>query len=280
MPAPPVRTIRGGSPTKKRLACTKSERRRPPRLGKPSARILHSPTLHALASGGFLAYRAAAAGTGCGTGGTQRNGRRRCGTTSIARRTPSTSQSGCPPRLTTATRGSARDACPAPSTSTMPPSKGIMYPRPKNLVLAVLLLVAALPAASCGPILDYVAMTYTGPPPQKVNLVAETVIIRRIFADASGRIQRMMVDRERYLASEPHSIDRVVKVLPHEVLDAVSALNLQVGDRIQISTRFPGLHGGGRPRPVRSGLALRQVQRVPARGARADGSREDRAVTP
>ena len=120
-----------------------------------------------------------------------------------------------------------------------------MYPRPKNLVLAVLLLVAALPAASCGPILDYVAMTYTGPPPQKVDLVAETVIVRRISADDSGRIRRMYVDRERYLKSDPHSIDRVVKVLPHEVPDAVSALNLQAGDRIQISTRFQGYTEAG-----------------------------------
>lgn len=120
-----------------------------------------------------------------------------------------------------------------------------MYPHPKNLLLALLLCAAALPAAGCERVLNYVTNTYSGPAPQKVDLVAETVIVRRISTDESNRIQRMFVDRERYLASDPHSIDRVLQVLPHEVLDAVSALNLQVGDRVRISTRYQGYAEAG-----------------------------------
>ena len=122
---------------------------------------------------------------------------------------------------------------------------GHMHARSSKLLIALLLCAAALPAAGCEPILNYVTKSYTGAPPQKVDLVAETVIVRRISADDSGRIRRMYVDRERYLKSDPHSIDRVVKVLPHEVPDAVSALNLQAGDRIQISTRFQGYTEAG-----------------------------------
>jgi hypothetical protein len=120
-----------------------------------------------------------------------------------------------------------------------------MYPHRKNLLLALLLCAAALPSAGCEPIVNVVTKSYTGPLPQKVDLVAETVIIRQISNDESNRIQRMYVDRERYLKSEPHSIDRVVRVLTHEVLDVVIPLNLKVGDRIRISTRSQGYTESG-----------------------------------
>lgn len=120
-----------------------------------------------------------------------------------------------------------------------------MHARSTKLLIALLLCAAALPAAGCERVLNYVTNSYTGPAPQKVDLVAETVIIRRISSDESSRIQRMFVDRERYLASDPHSIDRVVQVLPYEVLGAVSALNLQVGDRVRISTRYQGYAEAG-----------------------------------
>lgn len=120
-----------------------------------------------------------------------------------------------------------------------------MNARYRKLLAALLVCATALPVAGCDPVLNFVTNSYTGVPPQKVDIVAETAIIRRLSNDESNRIQRMLLDRERYLASDPHNINRVVQVLPHEVLDAVSALHLRNGDRIRISTRYQGYAEAG-----------------------------------
>lgn len=98
-------------------------------------------------------------------------------------------------------------------------------------------LVAAFAAGGCdSPI---------APDPARADIVGEEVIVRIAYADAEGKIYSLIVDRTRFLPSQPHSIDRVVQVRPAERAGEVEALRPGVGDRLRVSTRFLHLEEAG-----------------------------------
>jgi hypothetical protein len=79
---------------------------------------------------------------------------------------------------------------------------------------------------------------YTGPPPSKADIVAETVIVRTARKQAETGISFFHVDRVRLLNTSPHDINRVVEVTSRDVQPVVEQLGVQVGDTLRISTRY------------------------------------------
>lgn len=98
---------------------------------------------------------------------------------------------------------------------------------PAGLLLAIV--VAAI--SGC----DFLNVTgeYRGPSPERIGLLAEEVIVRRI--ESNG--ERLIVDRVRY-TSDPHNVNRVVSVNPVTLKSQTDALNLRAGDHLVISTEF------------------------------------------
>jgi hypothetical protein len=107
----------------------------------------------------------------------------------------------------------------------------------KKLLLVALLVLAASSAA-CNPAGFLLLDTYTGPGPETVSLTDETVIVHIVEAIGGTDAQNFYVDRVRYLEEAPNNINRVVQVTSREITTPVRALNLAVGDRIRISTRY------------------------------------------
>lgn len=83
------------------------------------------------------------------------------------------------------------------------------------------------------------------PDPSRADIAGEEVIVRIAYADAEGKIYSLIVDRTRFLQSQPHSIDRVVQLRTVERADEVVALRPVVGDRLRVSTRFLHLEEAG-----------------------------------
>lgn len=107
----------------------------------------------------------------------------------------------------------------------------------KKLLLAAVLVLAAS-SAGCKPTVGFLLSAYTGPGPDPVGLTDETVIVRIVDPIAGTDIQNFYVDRVRYLEDAPNNINRVVQVTSREIAGPVRAMNLAVGERIRISTRY------------------------------------------
>jgi hypothetical protein len=98
-------------------------------------------------------------------------------------------------------------------------------------------LVLAL-APACGSIADSLLNTYTGPGPSQDDLSGEVAIVRTVRVQPETGIQSFFLDRERFLTTAPHDINRVVLVTARDVQPAVTPMELKVGDRVRISTTF------------------------------------------
>jgi len=109
---------------------------------------------------------------------------------------------------------------------------------------AVLLTLVVLSAAGCKVHPAELVGGYGGPNPQRVPIVEEVVVVRALFRGPGGGVSSMYGDRVRYIETEPHNVNRVVQIEPRELQSTVEALNLKVGDRIRISTRFVGYTDG------------------------------------
>jgi hypothetical protein len=107
----------------------------------------------------------------------------------------------------------------------------------RMLRASVFALVVAL-VAGCGSIVASVLDVYTGPEPDREDITEETVIIRRVQTQPETGIQFFLVDRERYVASAPHSINRIVEITSRDMQPEVAAMQLQAGDRVRVSTDF------------------------------------------
>jgi hypothetical protein len=106
----------------------------------------------------------------------------------------------------------------------------------KLLVAAVLVLTAS--TAGCESTAAFFLNAYTGPGPDRTDLNAETVIVRQVTTFDDIKAQNFYVDRVRYLEDAPNNINRVVQVTSREIAGPVRAMNLAVGERIRISTRY------------------------------------------
>ncbi|MEW5927645.1 MAG: hypothetical protein AB1941_09175 [Gemmatimonadota bacterium] len=93
-------------------------------------------------------------------------------------------------------------------------------------------------AAGCDSVVGSLIPVYDGPTPVRDDISSETVIIRKIDAQPGTGIQFFLVDRERYLSSAPQNINRVVEVMSRDIQPTVTAMQLRVGERVRVSTRF------------------------------------------
>lgn len=103
---------------------------------------------------------------------------------------------------------------------------------------SALLGLAVIVAPGCDGILATLSNTYTGTPPSREDITNETVVVRRVRAQAETGIQFFLVERERFLTTDPHDIDRVVEVTSRDIQPMVTPMRLAAGDRIRITTRF------------------------------------------
>jgi hypothetical protein len=94
-------------------------------------------------------------------------------------------------------------------------------------------LVGVLAVAISGCDLAEITGGYSGPLPEKVGLVAEEVIVRRIESEG----EHLIVDRVRF-ATDPHNVNRVISVNTSALKGQTDALNLKVGDHVVVSTEF------------------------------------------
>ncbi|HEV2148819.1 MAG TPA: hypothetical protein VGR37_15550 [Longimicrobiaceae bacterium] len=109
-----------------------------------------------------------------------------------------------------------------------------MKSNPTQVLRLALVGVALVLAQGCESILGI----YRGPEPSRESIVGETVIIRWVSGQPETGIQRFYVDRERYLTSAPHNINRIVEVTSRDIQPAVAEMQLKVGERVRISTTF------------------------------------------
>lgn len=79
---------------------------------------------------------------------------------------------------------------------------------------------------------------YTGTPPNRADIVAETVIVRIVSEQPGTGIQFFHVDRVRLLKTKPHDINRIVEVMSRDIQPVVKQLEVKVGDTLRISTRY------------------------------------------
>lgn len=88
-------------------------------------------------------------------------------------------------------------------------------------------------------VLGIVSQAYRGPVPEREPIVEEVVIVRSITSWSQG--VQIVADRVRYLeGGKPHDVNRVVRVQTANQ-ELVTPLNLEVGDRVVISTDFAGI---------------------------------------
>ncbi|HYW08038.1 MAG TPA: hypothetical protein VE913_13840 [Longimicrobium sp.] len=111
------------------------------------------------------------------------------------------------------------------------------------------LVLSALLGAACsglGAILPH----YTGPRPAQDPISAERVVVRRTIPRVgSPEVGGFYADRLRFVdAGQPHDVNRVVNVDAGDLLPQLSALGIQVGDTLRISTRYFGTYTEGLPR--------------------------------
>jgi hypothetical protein len=102
---------------------------------------------------------------------------------------------------------------------------------------------ALMPA--CGSIADSLLNTYTGPRPSQDDISSEIAIVRTVEVQPGTGIQSFFLDRERFLTTAPHDINRVVLVTARDVQPAVTPMQLEVGDRVRISTEFISFREAG-----------------------------------
>lgn len=131
--------------------------------------------------------------------------------------------------------------------------------RVRALARLALLGSVSLWLAGCSDIMYAVTGAYRGPQPVAEGLSREEVVIRRVTSVASN--PAFVIDRVRYVqAGDPHDINRAAIVVATDATRAqVSALDLQPGDRVILSTTFnrvttesgslsiPNWPGPGRP---------------------------------
>ena len=117
--------------------------------------------------------------------------------------------------------------------------------KPRHLFRAAFVAFAVAAAPGCDSVLASLSGTYRGPAPSREDLAGETVVIRKVDAQPGTGIQFFLVDRERYLASAPHDINRVVEVMSRDIQPTVTAMQLKIGDRVRISTRFVSFREAG-----------------------------------
>jgi hypothetical protein len=117
--------------------------------------------------------------------------------------------------------------------------------RTRSLFQSILIVGAVLATPGCDGILGSLTRTYPGPEPSREDIAAETVIVRTVSTQPGTGFLFFYVDRERFLASDPHNINRVVEVTSRDLHPAVAALELKPGDRVRISTRFLSLREAG-----------------------------------
>ncbi len=101
-------------------------------------------------------------------------------------------------------------------------------------LLASVLLLAALGCTNA-------LSPYDGPQPSQEDVLGEVVTVRYVRTPVQGQLS-FIVDRTRFVeAGDPHNVDRVIMVFTTEATAAqVSALDLQPGDRVTISTVYSG----------------------------------------
>lgn len=96
----------------------------------------------------------------------------------------------------------------------------------------------SIAATGCDSILGGLSGAYRGSQPARENIVSEVVIVRSINRQSSG-VARLILDRVRYSeAGDPHDVNRVVQALTTQVQSTFDGLNVQVGDRLVVSTSF------------------------------------------
>jgi hypothetical protein len=103
---------------------------------------------------------------------------------------------------------------------------------------AVLLIAPVLWAGACESAALKLVGAYDGPLPDRIDIMAETVVVRTARQQAESGIEFFLVDRVQMFKSKPHNINRVVEVMSRDIQPAVRQLGLQVGDTIRISTRY------------------------------------------
>lgn len=101
-------------------------------------------------------------------------------------------------------------------------------------------IVGVLAVAGCDSLFGLFFDVYTGPPPEQVNIVGETVIVRSARRQPGTGLHLFHLDRVHLLESDPHDIDRIIDAHSLDVQSRVDSLNLKVGDRVRISTRYIG----------------------------------------
>lgn len=102
--------------------------------------------------------------------------------------------------------------------------------------------------AACDSILGWASGAYRGPRPDEAPLSGEAVIVRSIHPQPT--IDVLILDRVRYLDGDPHNVNRVVQAVTTDIHAQVRGLNLRVGDRLVVSTRFEGIGEVGDLREV------------------------------
>jgi hypothetical protein len=102
----------------------------------------------------------------------------------------------------------------------------------------VALIAVTLALCSCD-LVGRISGAYRGPVPKQEAITNEIVIIRSLEPGPQGAFG-FVADRVRYLeAGRPHDVNRVVRVrTPLDIAEQAAALNLSVGERVTISTRF------------------------------------------
>lgn len=119
----------------------------------------------------------------------------------------------------------------------------------RGLVLSAALL-ASVATGACDSILGALSGAYRGPRPARENIASEVVIVRSINRQPSG-VGLLILDRVRYSENgAPHDVNRVVQALTTQVQPVFDALNVQVGERLVVSTSFIEVTDAGGLREV------------------------------
>jgi len=104
---------------------------------------------------------------------------------------------------------------------------------------AVVLTVSVIPLAGCGKLLG----VYDGPYPATNDITSDVAVVRDISPGPGVAIY--VADRVRFLASNPHDVNRLVELNDREVPAQAAELHLSVGDTIRFSSRYEYTHMQG-----------------------------------
>lgn len=110
---------------------------------------------------------------------------------------------------------------------------------------SVLLGGMVLALGGCDDMILRMSRGYTGPQPATEPLSEERAVVHRVRTQHQGQIA-LTVERVRFaVAGDPHNVNRVVETATTtETQEAVTALDLQSGDTVRISTEYIGVTEG------------------------------------